>query len=168
MTESDFEITPLGKQNRTDFSCGQDALDRYFKTQVTQDVRRRVSACYIALDNKTGAVAGYYTLSAADIPISALPADMVRRLPRYPTVPVARIGRLAVDQRYQGTRLGGALLINAALRGARSEIAVFALIVDAKDDTAAAFYRHFGFSAFASDTMQLAASLDTFRKLLTH
>ena len=103
------------------------------------------------LEKATGRIAGYYTLSAADVPVSELPADMTRRLPRYPSVPVARIGRLAIDRRFQGRRLGGALLLNAAMRALRSEIAVFALVVDAKDDEAAAFYRHHGFTAFASN-----------------
>ncbi len=161
-----FEIIPLGKQNRSDFSCGSEALDRYFKTQVTQDVRRRVSACYIALDAAADVAAGYYTLSAADISLSDLPAEMIRRLPRYPSVPVARIGRLAVDRRYQGRQLGGALLLNAAMRAVRSEVAVFALVVDAKDERASDFYRHHEFTAFGSSRLQLIAPLDTFRKLL--
>ena len=161
-----FEIAPLGKQDRADFSCGNEALDRYFKTQVTQDRRRRVSACYVALETGTSRIAGYYTLSGGEIPLPDLSEDMVRRLPRYPTVPVARIGRLAVDQRFQGQRLGGALLLNAAMRAIRSEVAVFALVVDAKDETAAAFYRHYAFSDFGSNPLQLIAPLDTFRKLL--
>jgi ribosomal protein S18 acetylase RimI-like enzyme len=166
MTDHPFEIRLLGKEDRSDFCCGTEPLDRYFKTQVGQDVRRRVSACYVAVEKTTGRVVGYFTLSAADVPVSDLPADMTRRLPRYPSVPAARIGRLAIDQRFQGRRLGGALVLNAAMRALRSEIAVFALVVDAKDDEAAAFYRHHGFSAFASDPLQLIAPIATFRKLL--
>lgn len=166
MRDSPFEIAPLGKQDRSNFSCGSEALDRYFKTQVTQDIRRRVTACYIALDTATGKIAGYYTLSAADIPVSDLPTEIVRRLPRYPSVPAARIGRLAVDQQYQERKLGGALLLNAAMRAVRSEVAVFALVVDAKDENASAFYRHHEFSTFGSSPLQLIAPIDTFRKLL--
>jgi predicted GNAT family N-acyltransferase len=70
-------------------------------------------------------------------------------LPRYPTVPVARIGRLAVHQVFHGRGLGGALIADAALRALRSEVAVFALVVDAKDETAAAFCAHHGFGAKA-------------------
>ena len=166
MTEHPFEIKLLGKEDRSDFCCGSEPLDRYFKTQVGQDVRRRVSACYVALEKTTGRIAGYYTLSAADVPVSDLPAVMTRRLPRYPSVPAARIGRLAIDGRFRGRRLGGALLLNAAMRALRSEIAVFALVVDAKDGEAAAFYRHHGFSALASSPLQLIAPTETFRKLL--
>jgi ribosomal protein S18 acetylase RimI-like enzyme len=166
MTDHPFEIKLLGKEDRSDFCCGSEPLDRYFKTQVGQDVRRRVSACYVAVEKTTGRVSGYYTLSAADVPVSQLPADMTRRLPRYPSVPVARIGRLAIDRRFHGRRLGGALLLNAAMRALRSEIAVFALVVDAKDDEAAAFYRHHGFSAAVSIPLQLIAPIETFRKFL--
>jgi len=167
MRDGHFEIVPLGKQDRSDFSCGSEALDRYFKTQVTQDIRRRVSACYVALETASDKIAGYYTLSAADISVSDLPGEMVRRLPRYPSVPAARIGRLAVDQRYQGRRLGGALLLNAAMRAVRSEVAVFALVVDAKDEKASAFYRCHEFTAFGSSPLQLIAPIDTFRKFLS-
>ena len=78
--------------------------------------------------------------------MSDLPDEAVRRLPRYPSVPAARIGRLAVDTAYKGRGLGGALLANAAARVLSAEIAVFALVVDAKDEQAAAFYRHHGFT----------------------
>lgn len=167
MKKPGFEVVPLEKQDRTEFACGNEALDRYLKTQATQDMRRRISACYIASDRQTGRIAGYYTLSASDVSLSSLPGTMVQRLPRYPTVPVARIGRLAIDQRYQGQGLGSALLLNAAMRAMRSEVAIFALLVDAKDDTAAAFYRHHQFTAFESNPLQLIAPVDTFRKLLT-
>lgn len=166
MRDSPFEIAPLGKQSRSDFSCGSEALDRYFKTQVTQDIRRLVTACFVALERESGKIAGFYTLSAADIPLSDLPVEMVRRLPRYPSVPTARIGRLAVDQHFQGRKLGGALVLNAAMRAVRSEVAVFALVVDAKDEKASAFYRYHGFSAFGSSPKQLIAPIYTFSQLL--
>jgi ribosomal protein S18 acetylase RimI-like enzyme len=166
MTDHPFEIRLLGDDDRSGFCCGNEPLDRYFKTQVGQDVRRRFSACYVAVEKTTGHVTGYYTLSAADVPVADLPAEVTRRLPRYPSVPAARIGRLAVDRRFQGRKLGAVLLLNAAMRALRSEIAVFALVVDAKDDEAAAFYRHHGFRAFASNPLQLIAPIESFRKLL--
>ena len=166
MTDQPFEIRLLGKEDRSNFCCGSEPLDRYVETQVGQDMRRRVSACYVAVEKTTGRVAGYYTLSAADVPVFDLPADITRRLPRYPSVPAARIGRLAIDRGFQGCGLGAALLLNAAMRALRSEIAVFALVVDAKGDEAAAFYRHHGFSAFASNPLQLIAPIETFRMFL--
>jgi len=167
MTDRPFEIGLLGKEDHSDFCCGSEPLDRYLKTQASQDVRRRVSVCYVALDKATGRIAGYYTLSAADVPVSDLPPEVAGRLPHYPSVPAARIGRLAIDQCFQGCGLGGALLLNAAMRALRSEIAVFALVVDAKDNEAATFYRHHGFTAFVSNPLQLIAPIATFRKLLS-
>lgn len=160
MTEQPFLIEPLdSRHDRAGFSSGVEPLDRYFREQVTQDVRRRATACYVALDAETAKVAGYYTLSAAGIPLGEMPEQLVKRLPRYPSVPVARMGRLAVDQAYRGQKLGAALLWDAVLRAARSEVAVFALAVDAKDDQAEAFYRHHGFVAFGSLPRQLLLPL---------
>ena len=141
-----FRIEVLGAEHdRKAFSCGIEPLDRYFREQATQDIRRRFSACYVAVDTATAAVAGYYTLAAGGVPLAEMPAQLAKRLPRYGSVPVVRMGRLAVDQRYQGEKLGAALLWDAVLRASRSEIAAFALVVDAKNDKAAAFYRHHGF-----------------------
>ena len=125
-------------------------------------MRRRLTACYIATDIANGNIAGFYTLSAAEIILSDVPEDLKRKLPRYPSVPVARLGRLAVDHRYRGQKLGGALLIDAANRAARSEIAVFALVVDAKDETAISFYQHYGFQTYGSLPDKLIASISIF------
>jgi len=158
---ADFRIEPLNDQHdRSAFGCGVDPLDRYFREQVRQDARRRVALCYVALtEEERTKVAGYYTLSAGGVPLSEMPDPLVKRLPRYPLVPVARLGRLAVDLAYKGRKLGAALLWDALLRAARSEIAVFALIVDAKDESAAAFYRHHGFLTFGSGSRQLMLPL---------
>lgn len=135
------------EHDRKAFSCGVEPLDRYFREQATQDIRRRVSACYVAIDEATSAIAGYYTLAAGGVPLDEIPSQLAKRLPRYASVPVVRMGRLAVDQHYRGKKLGAALLWDAVLRATRSEIAAFALVVDAKDTTAADFYRHHGFVA---------------------
>ncbi|NDV73501.1 GNAT family N-acetyltransferase [Burkholderia cenocepacia] len=145
--------------DRSRFACGTPALDRYLCEVVTQDVRRRVAACFVMLDGNV--VAGYYTLSAASVALTDLPHAIARKLPRYPAIPVVRMGRLAVDQAYRGRRLGAALLVNALQRAAKSEIAAVALTVDAKDETAAAFYRHFGFAPLTSDPLALFMPLAT-------
>lgn len=155
-----FPIETLGAHHdRKAFSCGVDALDRYFREQVTQDVRRRATACYVTIEAATGRVAGYYTLAAGGVPLSEMPEALAKRLPRYPSVPVARLGRLAVDTAYRGRQLGAMLLWDAALRSARSELGVFALVVDAKDDQAEAFYQHHGFALFGTVPRQLILSL---------
>jgi GNAT superfamily N-acetyltransferase len=139
-----------------------EALDRYLASQASQDIKRRVSACYVALEVTSGKVAGYYTLAAGSVPLNDLSPALTKRLPRYPSVPVARVGRLAIDQMFQGQKLGGALLADAAVRSARSEAAIFALIVDAKDEGAAAFYRHHGFEPFGGNGLQLLVPLQRF------
>src|ERR1700690_1999164 len=135
-----FRLEPLsGGHERSLFRCGDDALDRYFQTQVTQDIRRRIANCFVAVETVTSNVAAWYTISAASIPLVDLPPDETKRLPRYPTVPAIRIGRLAVDQRFQGRGLGAALLADAASRTLKAEAPAFPLLVDAKNDQAIAF-----------------------------
>lgn len=145
MSESPFSIEPLGKHDRSSFSSESEPLDRYFRTQVSQDIRRRITACYLAVCNNSGHIAGFYTLSAAQVSVTQLPDDVKKKLPRYPAVPAVRIGRLAIDTRFQRMGLGGTLLINAVFRTLHSDIAAFAVVVDAKDDNAVSFYRHHGF-----------------------
>ncbi len=160
-----FLIEPLGPgHDRASFTSGVDALDRYLREQATQDVRRHVTACYVAVESPGARIAGYYTLAAGGIPLTDLPEPLARRVPRYPSVPVVRMGRLAVDQAYRGRKLGSALLWDAGTRALRSEIAAFALVVDAKDEQAAAFYRHHGFVAFGSQPRQLVLPLATFTR----
>ena len=89
---------------------------------VAQDIRRRVTACFIALAGGQR-IAGYYTLASASLLLADLPATTAKKLPRYPTVPVVRMGRLAIEQAFKGQGLGGALLADALDRATRSEIA---------------------------------------------
>jgi ribosomal protein S18 acetylase RimI-like enzyme len=159
LTQLPFRILPLGGQARKGFVCSSDPLTRYFHAQVTQDIRRRLAACYVAVHQASDSIAGFYTLSAADIPLADLPADLAQRLPRYPTLPAARLGRLAVDDRFTGQKLGSALLADAILRAAASEVAVFAMVVDAKDAQAEAFYRHHGFASYGLAPGRLMAPL---------
>jgi GNAT superfamily N-acetyltransferase len=81
-------------------------------------------------------------MASASLLLAELPASTGKRLPRYPTVPAVRMGRLAVDQAFKGQGLSSALLADALDRAARSEVAAYALMVDAKDEVAASFYRH--------------------------
>lgn len=158
-----FRIEVLGPEHaRDDFSCGVETLDHYLARQASQDVRRRVSACYVAVEISSNKVVGYYTLSADGVLLSDLPEALAKRLPRYPSVPVARVGRLAVDRAFHGQSLGAALLADAAVRAIRSEVVVFAMVVDAKDDAAAAFYRHHGFESFGGKDRQMIVSLKHF------
>ena len=161
MSGAPFRLAPLDTQHdRAAFNSGEKSLDRYLREQVTQDIRRRVAACFVALADGQR-IAGYYTLASASLLLADLQASTGKKLPRYPTVPTVRMGRLAVDQDFKGIGLGGALLADALDRAARSEIAAYALMVDAKDDSAAAFYRHHGFIALPESARTLFLPLAT-------
>lgn len=102
MSLAPFKLAPLATAHeRTAFHCDSEPLNRYLREQVTQDVRRRVAACFVALANENRIV-GYYTLASSSILLADLPAETCKRLPRYPTVPAVRLGRLAVDQAFKG------------------------------------------------------------------
>jgi ribosomal protein S18 acetylase RimI-like enzyme len=165
MKDSAFRLAPLGAEHdRGSFHCGDEALDRYFRTQATRDIRRRIANCFVAVEITTGVVAGYYTIAAASIPFVDLPQEEAKRLPRYPTLPAVRIGRLAIEQKSQGCGLGGALLVDAARRSLQSPPAVYTLLVDAKNDQAVAFYQKFGFRTLASQPRALFLPLATAEK----
>jgi len=163
-----FSIEALsGTQVRTSFSSGVPELDRYFRELVSQDIKRRISNCFVALDAAAG-LAAYYTLAATSLPLTELPPEITKRLPRYPLLPACLIGRLAVDQRFWGQGLGSALVVDAVARSMRAEPAIFALLVDAKDETAAAFYHHLGFHRFVSQPMRLFLPIaEAARRLLS-
>ena len=162
-----FRLTALdGSHDRSTFASGEQPLDRYFQTQATQDIRRRVANCFVAIETLTGQVAAYYTIASASVHTPDLPPETTQRLPRYPTMPVVRIGRLAVDQRYQGRGLGKALLADAAMKAITAAPASFALLVDAKNDQAIAFYQHHGFRQLGSSPNTLFLPLATTEKVL--
>ena len=97
-----FTVEPLVKRHkRDDFSCGAEPLDRYLKTQASQDKKRRFAAPYVAVTDDNIVIA-YYALSSFRIDQPELPEDERKKLPKYPDVPATLLGRLAVDQNYRG------------------------------------------------------------------
>jgi GNAT superfamily N-acetyltransferase len=156
-----YRIEPLSEEHdRSHFISGSTSLDRYFHTQATQDLRRRITTCFVAISRDTDEIAGYYTLSATSIALDALPAALAKKLPRYPVVPAALLGRLAVARSHQNRGLGGALLADALIRSARTELGVFAVVVDAKDEAALRFYEHHKFRLLAGETRRLYVPID--------
>ena len=117
------------------------------------------------METATGHLAPYYTLVAASIPTPDLPAAITRKLPRYSTLPAVRIGRLAVDLKFQGRGLGGSMLVDALSRVLVSPPAVFALLVDAKDDHAVEFYRHYLFLPLENQPRTLFLPVATAEKM---
>jgi GNAT superfamily N-acetyltransferase len=112
-----------------------------------------------------GAVGGYYTLSATALNVTEFPADITRRLPRYPLIPATLIGRLAVDLRCHGKGYGRWLLADALYRAWRSEIASFAVVVDAKDEGARRFYERESFLPFPDQPFKLFRPMADIAKL---
>jgi len=161
VSRAPFRLALLdASHDRLTFDSGTPALDRYVREQATQDMRRRVASCFVALADDQR-IAGYYTLASASVPLTELPPETTRKLPRYRAVPTVRMGRLAVDRAFKGQGLGGALLGDALARVARSEIAAYALVVDAKDEVAVSFYRHHGFIALPETPLTLFLPLAT-------
>ena len=139
-----YRIEPLAAHDRNGFASGSEALDRYFREMVTQDIRRRIAKCFVAVDENES-VAGYYTICATSVGLGELPPARAKKLPRYPAIPAVLLGRLAISSEHQGKQLGAALVVDACERAARSDIAALLMLVDAKDESAARFYEHLGF-----------------------
>ena len=152
--------------DRHDFSCGAAELDRYLREQATQDLRRDVARVFVTLAPGTHRVEGYYSLSAASFQRSSLPPAQSKRLSHYP-VPAAMIGRLAVDTKTKSKGLGAFLLMAALNRIllATQEIAVHAVVVDARDETAARCSEKYGFIPFTDEARRLFLPMATIRQL---
>jgi GNAT superfamily N-acetyltransferase len=161
-----YVITPLdARHDRGAFSCGVEALDRYLRERASQDARRRVTSIFVAEDRETGAVQGFYTLAMAALNLDRLPPELARKMPRYPTVPAVRLGRLAVHAHARGQGLGAHLLFDALARSLRNEIAWAAFLVDAKDEAARRFYLRFDLTPLVDDGLHLYALRGTLERL---
>lgn len=150
---------------RSAFCCGVGDLDYYFQEQVTLELRRRVTRCFVTR-YASGRVAGFYTLAATSILSGDLAQSVARRLPRYPTIMAVRMRHLAVDGIAQGSGIGAALLADGLARCIRAPIAAFALVVDAKRPAAVAFYQHHGFIGLAARPATLFLPLATAARLV--
>jgi GNAT superfamily N-acetyltransferase len=168
-----WRVEPLARHHdKTGFTCGVAALDDYLQRQAGQDQQRKVAACYVAVDPSVPAgtpapVRGYYTLSNYGMRLVELPADVTRRLPGYPLVPAALLGRLAVAREFQGAGLGEHLLMDALERTQRlaNEIAIHAIVVDAIDPAAADYYERYEFRRLPSEPLRLFLLLTTVARL---
>lgn len=162
-----FVTAPLNRgHDRDAFNSGVDALDRYLRELALQDVKRRLAGCFVALDGAQK-IMGFYTLAAISVAFDSLPADLTKRLPRYPVVPAMLIGRLAVAAEHQGKGLGRALVADAAIRTNGFGIGAFALVVDAKDERAVAFYAANGFASIPDEPRRLFLPIATALQILS-
>jgi ribosomal protein S18 acetylase RimI-like enzyme len=153
------------RHDRAAFSCGVASLDDYIRRQAGQDMRRDLAVCYVLCDPESSAIIGYYTLSATAFEPTALPQDLTRRLPRYPVLPATLLGRLAVDSTFRGRGMGELLLVDAMLRTLHAGIGTLAMVVDALDGGATAFYERFGFQRFEDAPERLYLPMATVRQL---
>lgn len=162
-----LRVEALGPHyDRSGFASGVEPLDKYFWTQAGQDARKNIAAPFV-LVLPDGTIAGYYTLSSTSVQLGELPEQTARKMPRYPLVPATLLGRLAVDRRQQGKGYGRFLLADALYRAARSDIASFAVIVDAKDDGASRFYERESFLPFPDQPMKLFRPMADMKQLFT-
>jgi predicted GNAT family N-acyltransferase len=136
------------KHQKSDFKCGSELLDNYLKFQASQDVKRKLCACFVIVDTLSQTVKGYYTLSNNSIPLHIVPESFRKNLPKsYKSIPTTLLGRLAVSENYKGNNLGKHLLIDALKRSSQlsSAIGSFAVVVDPINKNAANFYKKYGF-----------------------
>ncbi|MGE5072163.1 MAG: GNAT family N-acetyltransferase [Anaerolineae bacterium] len=165
--QQEFWVEPLARtHDRSVFSCGIAALDRYLRQQAGQDAARQVSVCFILTPNGR-TVAGFYTLSQYAVDLAGLTAELASKLPKYPEVPATLLGRLAVGIEFKGRGLGEFLLLDALHRCWKhsNEIASLAVVVDAKDEAAVRFYRHFNFISLPGTPSRLFLPMKTLEKL---
>jgi len=165
----ELRIGSLTKRHRRqDFYCNEPSLDQYIQQYALQDVKRNLTRVFVASTAEDeSSIAGYYTLSASSVEVETLPAAVKQRLPKYP-LPVAILGRLAVAQSLQGQGIGTILLADALKRVSQASqiMAVYAVVVDALNENAKAFYQQFGFIPFPQQTLRLFLPIDTIFKLV--
>lgn len=140
---------------KSEFKCGKAPLDDYLHKIAKQDAQRDIARTFVHVEGTK--IKGYYSISSSSIQRIDLPDEHLKKLPLYPALPTIILGRLAVDERYQGQGLGPQLLIDAFRRCcvANQIIASHALVVDAIDDDAKRFYEKFGFIALDSKKLFL-------------
>lgn len=161
-------IELLGKKhNRKDFDCGKELLNNYLKNQAGQDVKRKLSACFVLTEKETNNIKGYYTLSNNSIPLSSFPEYIQKKLPKsYASIPTTLLGRLAIDSKHQGKGIGKVLLIDALKRSydISIEIGSFAVVVDPMYKEAENFYEKYDFIKLP-DSEKMFISTKTLKEL---
>ena len=160
-----YVIEPLGpNHDRAGFSSGVPELDRYFKQQASQDLKRKLAAVFVLTpDGKS--VAGFYTLSAHTIEADKLPANLGGKLPGFP-IPATLLGRMAVAQTLRRQGLGEFLLLHSLERAlhASRQVASWAVLVDAKPE-ARDFYIKYDFLPIPSQPARLFLPMKTIENM---
>lgn len=155
------------KHNRKEFDCGKELLNNYLKHQAGQDIIRKLSVCFVLVENSTDFIQGYYTLSNNSIPLKCFPEHIKNKLPQsYKSIPTTLLGRLAIDKNYKGKGLGKILLIDALRRcyEISKEIGSFAVVVDPIDRAAELFYEKYDFINLP-DSKKMFVAIKTLKEL---
>lgn len=156
MSEKPFVLQHLNSNHdRSDFSCGEEALDRYLQQLAGQDMRRGASIVIVATPDNSRTVLGFYTLSTSSFNLSDLPEAMRNKFPRHKKIPAILLGRLAVDQRVRGKGLGKFLYADAVNRACGLDVGWLLFIVQAKNNGVVDFYRKYGFNGVEDDPLML-------------
>jgi GNAT superfamily N-acetyltransferase len=145
-----FVSEALSRHDRSGFTSGHERVDRYFRSGISQDVKRNYAKAYVLIERDSGRPAGFYTLSASNIPLGEVGPELARKLPRYPTIPAPLIGWLGRDSAFRGQDIGALLLYDAIHRVRNTSIGAYTLLADAIDERAVAFYRKHQFISFTS------------------
>ena len=156
-------IDEIEFEDLKNFFCGEPPLDRYLQNFARQNHKNGIGKTYVALEDEH--VVGFYTISMFSIEFDELSEPYRKGIPKYP-IPVAKIGKLAVDCQYHGKRIGTALLFDALKKidEASKIIAVHAIVVDAKNNKVRNFYERFGFITYKNE-LSLFLSMKTLQQL---
>ncbi len=165
----DWRIEPLAaSHNRKDFDCGESPLNDYLRQYARQHAASNVSRTFVAVsDVDPVKILGYYTLSMGSLTKANLPLALQKKLPNFP-IPIARLGRLAVDVTAQGKGMGEDLLMHALRRcvALSNEFGMLAVVVDAKHDKARQFYLRYSFEELPDQPMVLFMAASTIQELV--
>jgi len=152
-----MQLLPLtGHHDRQGFDCGRPELNGWLRQVARQHQDKGLSKTFVATrEEQPARICGYYALTLAELENSHLPEASRKKLPRR--IPGVRLGRLAVDQEYQGKGLGELMLVDALVRAQRiyADAGGIGLFVDAIDEAAAAYYLRFGFIAAPDNPLLL-------------
>jgi len=161
------ELFDKRRHQRHGFASGEPALDDYLAHHAPQDVRRDIAALFCLVDEARPDVLGFYTLSAGSLPLTDIPEELRRGLPRYDHLPAVLLGRLAIRQDRQGEGLGEMLLFDALERAVAGPIAVWCVVVDALNQRVAAWYMRYGLRPLHGQPLRLIIAAATVRRLLS-
>ena len=156
------------KHDRKRFDCSQADLNTFFSKHARKAHENGASKTYVAVDKADGVtVLGFYTLSPAQVDYDRVP-EVARSSGGRHAVGGFRLGRLAIDKKFQGHGLGGQLLIAAAERCIRAsaEMGGTALMIDAKNEQGAAWYKLYGAVTLNDMPLSLLLPYDLFKKAL--